>query len=217
MKILIMVLSHNDNGIYNRLVETIKETWDSEVVDDIETIYYYNDSSLDSIKINGDELFIPCEDGIDKLGYKVLSTFEYILDNFDFDYIFKMNCSSYLNKGLLKELVKNMPTNNLYAGYIGIHDNITFASGAGSLLSKDLVKLILDNKDKWRHSLIEDVAIGEILMNNNIGIIPMNRVSIINGIDNHKLNTECHHYRCKNDNREMDIIIMKELYKIYKK
>ena len=216
MKILIMVSSHNDNGIYDRLVDTIRNTWDSEIVDDIRTLYYYNDSKLDSIKIYNDEIFLPCGGGVDKIGYKILLSFEYILNNIEFDYVFKTNCSSYINKKLLKNLAKDMPRNKLYAGFLGYHDGIKFISGAGNLISKDLVELILNNKDKWNHSLMEDVAIGKILMDNNISFYPLDRVSIVNGIDNDKLNTKCHHYRCKNDNnREIDIMIMKELYKIY--
>ena len=210
-----MVLSYNDNGIYTRLVDTIRKTWDSEIVDDVKTLYYYNDNNLESIKINGDELFIPCEDGIDKLGYKVILSLEYVLDNIEFDYIFKMNCSSYLNKKMLKDIVLKNQRDNLYGGFLGRYNDIDFASGAGTLLSKDLVKYIVDNKELWDHSLVEDVSIGKILMG-KVDILPMDRVSIVNGLDNDKLNTICHHYRCKNNNRDNDILIMNELYKIHK-
>lgn len=218
MKILIMVLSHKDGGIYDGLVDVIKNTWDNDMVDGFETIYYYSDNNLDSVKIIDKDIFIPCEDGIDNLGYKVLSTFEFVLNNFEFDYIFKMNCSSYLNKNLLRDLVIDKPRNKFYAGVVGSHGDINFVSGSGTLLSRDLVELILDNKDKWDHSLIEDVSIGKILTSNNVIPYSMNRIDIINGLDIKKINTICHHYRCKNDNnREYDIIIMKELYNIYKK
>ncbi len=217
MKILIMVLSHNDNGIYNKLVQTIRETWDSDDIKDVETLYYYSDNSIDSIKIDGDCLFIPCEDGIDEIGYKVLKSFEFILEEISFDYVYKMNCSSYLNKELLKDIVQKNNGKEIYGGFLGKHNDIDFASGAGTLLSKDLVKYIVDNKDTWDHSLIEDVAIGKMLMN-KVNILPMDRVSIVNGVDFDKINTKCHHYRCKNENnRDNDIIIMKELYNIYKK
>lgn len=215
MKILIMVLSHNDNGIYNRLVETIRTTWDSDIVKDVETLYYYSNNSLDSIKIDGDCLFIPCEDGIHNLGYKVLKSFEYVLENIDFDYIYKMNCSSYLNKSMLKDIVLENQRDNLYGGFLGRHNDINFASGAGTLLSKDLVKYIVDNKETWDHSLVEDVAIGKIL--NKVSILPMDRVSIVDGVDIDKINTKCYHYRCKNNhNRENDIVIMRELHNRYK-
>lgn len=215
MKILIMVLSHNDNGIYNRLVETIRATWNNDIVKDVQTLYYYNNNSLDSIKMDGDSLFIPCEDGISNLGYKVLKSFEYILEKIDFDYIYKMNCSSYLNKSMLRDIVLENQRDNLYGGFLGKHNDIDFASGAGTLLSKDLVKYIVDNQENWDHSLVEDVAIGKLL--SNITIFPMDRVSIVDGIDIDKINTKCYHYRCKNDhNRDNDIIIMRELYNKYK-
>jgi hypothetical protein len=215
MKILIMVLSHNDNGIYNQLVETIRATWDSDIVKDVQTLYYYSNNSLDSIKMYGDCLFIPCEDGIHNLGYKVLKSFEYVLENIDFDYIYKMNCSSYLNKSMLRDIVESNQREILYGGFLGRHNDINFASGAGTLLSKYLVKYIVDNQETWDHSLVEDVAIGKLL--HRVSILPMDRVSIVDGVDTDKLNTKCYHYRCKNDNnREMDIIIIRELHNRYK-
>ena len=178
MKILIMVLSHNDNGIYNRLVETIRATWDSDIVKDVQTLYYYSNNSLDSIKMYDDCLFIPCEDGIHNLGYKVLKSFEYVLENIDFDYIYKMNCSSYLNKSMLKDIVESNQRERLYGGFLGRHNDIDFASGAGTILSKDLVRYIVDNQENWDHSLVEDVSIGKMLMDFNITIIDVKMIII---------------------------------------
>ena len=42
MKILIIVLSYNDNGgPYSKFYETQKKTWDSVIVDNVETFYLF--------------------------------------------------------------------------------------------------------------------------------------------------------------------------------
>ena len=208
-----MVLSVKDNGIYDEFNKTIRETWYKDQVDGVETIFYYSSSKSEMI---GDELFIQSEEGIENLGHKVISSLEYVLDNIEFDYIFKMNCSSYLNKKMLKDILINKPRTNFYSGFMGIHYGIRFVSGSGTILSKDLVKLIVDSKYNWNHSYIEDVSIGKIMMDSNVNITNLNRVDITNGLDYNLINIKNHHYRCKNSNRKYDIIILKELYKKYK-
>ncbi len=208
-----MVLSFKDGGIYDNLNKTIRETWYKDQVDGVETVFYYGSSKSEMI---GDELFIKSEEGIENLGHKVISSLEYVLDNIDFDYIFKMNCSSYLNKKMLKDILIDKPRSNFYSGFMGTHDGIRFVSGSGTILSKDLVKIIVDSKYDWNHSYIEDVSIGKLMMDNNINITTLNRVDIINGLDYNLINIKNHHYRCKNNNRDNDILVMNELYKIHK-
>jgi len=216
MKILIMVLAIKDNSIYDNLVKSIRETWGSEIVYNIKTLFYYGNDGNDETLLIGDEIFTRSEEGFYNLGYKVIDALEYILDNFEFDYIFKMNCSSYLNKRMLKDLLTDKPSFGFYSGVIGIHDSIPFVSGSGSMLSRDVVKIIVDNKEDWDHSYIEDVSIGKLLTEIGIDILPANRVDIIHGVDVNLMNIKNHHYRCKNSNRELDVFIMNELYKIHK-
>ena len=55
-----------------------------------------------------------------------------------------------------------------------------------------------------------------LIRKKNITPIELPRVSIVNGINQEQINTKCFHYRCKNENnRELDILIMKELHNIY--
>lgn len=219
MKILIMVLSVKDNSIYENLIKTIRYTWDSDIVDDVKTIYYYGNKGNDEIEIFGDEIFTKSNDnGISTIGYKVIESLEYVIDNFQFDYLFKMNCSSYLNKKMLKDFLLDKPISKYCCGIIGNHNKIEFTSGSGSIFSRDIVELIVSNKKNWDHSLVEDVSIGKILKEKNIKLTKGERIDIINGIDYNLINKKCYHYRCKNkNNRNLDISIMKELYKIHKK
>jgi hypothetical protein len=211
-----MVLSVKDNSIYDNLVKTIRETWDNDKVDGFTTIYYYGNNGNSETTLIGDELFVKSPEGMSTMCHKVIESLEYALNNFEFDYVFKMNCSSYLNKKMLKDFLVDKPLDKYCCGIIGTHNDINFTSGCGSILSRDIVDLIVKNKENWNHSLIEDVSIGKILSQNNILLNLGERVDITNGIEFNLINKKCYHYRCKNSNREIDSQIMKELYKKYK-
>lgn len=212
-----MVLSVKDNSIYENLVKSIRETWGSDSVEGIETIYYYGNNGNEQTVLIRDELFTTSKEGMNNLGCKVIESLEYVLHNVEFDYVFKMNCSSYLNKQALKDLLVGKPKQGYYAGVISEHRNVRFASGAGSILSRDVIKTIVDNKGDWDHSYIEDVSIGKLLSENGIMPSKVDRVDVIHGVNEDLINRKAHHYRCKNKrDRRVDIVIMNELYRVHK-
>jgi hypothetical protein len=78
---------------------------------------------------------------------------------------------------------------------------IEYASGAGFYISKDLVKLIINEKN-INYKLIDDVMIGEILHKQNI--IDMSRYDILNKIHYANMDEKCFHVRLKTNNRNND-------------
>ena len=67
-----------------------------------------------------------------------------------------------------------------------------FASGSGYFISKDLIKIVITNKNKWKHGLIDDVALGVIL--NKVKIFPAQRFDVKNI---HNIDMNHYHYRVK--------------------
>ena len=219
MKILILVLSCNDNGIYSKFFESQKNTWDSIDVEGVETFYFFGDHDKNEIidnKILVDvkEVFVdPHGKSIaTNAGLKTLKTFE-LIQNMEFDYVFRTNSSSYIDKKLLHNYIVNKPITEYYSGVIGHHGNIVFASGSGFFLSKDLIKLLVDNKEKWDHTLIDDVLIGSLLKNFNISPQPNPRFDVVDS----NIPSEYFHYRLKNKNRDSDIQYMYQIKNIKEK
>ena len=208
MKILILVLSFNDNAIYSKFYKTQKETWDSEKIDGVETFYYFGNSNKN--EIIGNDIFVDVNESIHNYGYKTINTFE-LINDLEFDYVFRTNSSSYVDKKMLLEYVETKPKENYYSGMIGNYDGINFASGSGYFISKDLIKLVLNQKDNWNHLLIDDVAIAKILFDNNINPYLNERFDVINEIE---IPVNFFHYRLKNKNRDFDVGTM---YRIKKK
>ena len=206
MKILILVLSHNDNGTYSKFLETQKETWDSIDEDGVETFYYFG-NHVDN-KIIGNNIHTKIPESLMTCGLKTLEAFKLIL-NKDFDFLFRTNSSSYIDKKILKNLLKDKPKNKFYSGIIGTHDGISFCSGAGYVLSKDLVKLLTTNEDKIDHSLIDDVSFAKFFNSNNIKQINSERFDVV---DNSPIPLNYFHYRLKTENRKTDINNMKLIF-----
>ena len=211
MKILILVLSVNDNNIYSEFYKTQKDTWDSIKIDGITTYYYFGNNSDDIISENN--ILTSVKENILNCGYKTLKAFEMIKD-MEFDYIFRTNSSSYVDKLLLKEHLKDKPKINYYSGCIGVCDNITFASGSGYVLSKNLINLILSNSEKWNHNYIDDVSLGLLLKEFNINPETSFRYDVSINEKIYEIPNNYFHYRLKNENnRNYDINLLKYIYK----
>lgn len=189
----------------------IRETWLTKKDDNNLVLFYYG--GVDELKVDNDKIFLPQEEGFINMGKKTILLLEYILQNYEFNYIFKTNTSSYIDLNLLNEYIIDKPKENLYSGIVGNHNGIEFVSGCGVLLSKDMVELFVNNKDKVRHDIIEDVSMGLFFKENNIKIIPGPRFDV-NFSNENSIPNNHFHYRCKdyergdrlNDIRRMKII-----------
>jgi hypothetical protein len=89
----------------------------------------------------------------------------------------RTNLSSYWDfRKLLQWLDGLKQVTKVYAGYVGFDYSQPFASGAGFILSRDLVANIVKRSSKLRFEKIDDVAIGYFF--SNVQIIPMKRCDI---------------------------------------
>jgi hypothetical protein len=207
MKILILVLSYDDSGIYTEFYKTQKQTWDSVNVDGVETYYYFGDSYEN--KIVGYDIHTSVPESLINCGSKSIEAFK-LISNMDFDFVFRTNSSSYIDKNLLKLHLENKPKNNFYSGILGNHFGIPFCSGSGFVLSKDLVHLLIDNKEKLDFSLIDDVCFGKFLSSNNIPLIQSKRFDLTYNIS--EIDVDFFHYRLKTNDRLNDVNNMKLIH-----
>jgi len=207
MKILILVLSFDDNSIYSQFYKTQKETWDSDKVGGVETFYYFGNSNEN--KIIGNNIYVDVVEELYNCGHKTIKTFE-LIKNFDFDYVFRTNSSSYIDKKMLLDFIQDKPKNKYCGAVIGNYNSTPFPSGCGYFLSKDLINLIIEESNIWDHHVIDDVAVGKILLKNNIPISLNQRFDVYQETN---IPTNYFHYRLKNNDRTFDIQTM---YKIKK-
>lgn len=222
MKIIILVLSDNVDERYINLEKCIRNTWGDSSID---TYYYYGGNS--EFSVTGDIINCISDEGLYNIGYKTIESFEY-LNNLDFDYIFRTNSSSYVHVDRLIEFLENKPKNDFYCGYINkcVVSGLIFGSGSGYFLSSDLVSKVISEKENWNHELIDDVALGDLLINKmGVKIIQSKRCDIDSIIDDEFYcrgkkvsNIDGHfHFRCKTPTKErnLDIDIMNKLHRIF--
>jgi hypothetical protein len=134
---------------------------------------------------------------------KTVAAIEFLgkIEDTTFDYVWRTNLSSVLDfDGLYNYCLslnggKFNGGNKFYGGYMGFEQNerITFASGAGFLMSKDVADYLVLNKESLRWDLIDDVAIGALL-EPVFGLVHIERQWVHCG---DAINRDVFHYRCE--------------------
>jgi hypothetical protein len=153
MKVLILVQSI-DVSNYSKIINLQKETWDSVENKDTATLFYMPDPNKTGIV--GKNLYIKEEIAWELMYVHFMRACVHAL-KFEWDYIFKTDNSTYVDKERLVEVLENKPRQKYYGGHpffkthpeyntpernpVGIKD---FMWGDGFVLSRDLVIKLVD-------------------------------------------------------------------------
>lgn len=197
----------------------------------IKNVYWYkqgNSQQLQNQESNliGSDLFINASDDSLGMGHKTIKAMEWLLSNSDFDFLFRTNTSSYFSEKRLSNYIKENFTKpkKIYAGLIHTTNDkdgkeITFASGSGFILSRDVVESIVNNKDLWDHEYWDDVSLAIVMNKLNIPVSQGLRFDIKGNPYRQEIDMEQYHYRCRIDNhygypRFLEIYVLKYLSKL---
>jgi len=170
-KVLILVLS-NQNAPYDEVVNTSITTWDKEEVEGVETVYYFGEP----VKNNTDKfIYFPVKESYGTIGYKMIYAFDWCLKNKEFDYIARVNSSTYVNKKELLKYVQQLPNENVFAG-LRVEKSVSMDywnwGGCGLVFSKDVIEKVVKNQEYFEHNKIEDVAVSHLLNRLNVPYTP---------------------------------------------
>lgn len=209
-KVLIMVLSSNQEP-YDRLMQSQKETWDTEIVPGVSTIYYYGDPSLDETIQKYKDIICNCSDIYEMMHWKYKLALDYCWD-LEWDFIFRTNSSSYVNKQKLFDFIQTLSTTNCWLG-----KGNGIMSGAGFILSRDLAEFVNERLDSYE-TPSEDMCIATILSKGGYEVGEAGDRVEFNHYEN-KPERECYHYRCKSDtsDRNKDILAFNKLFNQFHK
>jgi hypothetical protein len=139
---------------------------------------------------------------------------DYIFDsNCAYDFIFRTNASSYINKAKLLEHASHQLKTKCYNGKLGGG----FASGCGFLMSTDLTNILRTMDDYPSDS--EDCLIGVYLERAGIHPTDAARWDVFpynSSHDQRIKNPYLYHYRCKSDDldRTKDVWAMKHIHNL---
>jgi hypothetical protein len=215
--IVVLVLSVRDpKPPYPRLLDTIRTTWAAAPVPDVETLFYSGGPALD---VRGSDLVVPAADDLLNVGHKTLRCFEYLLENREFDLVFRTNLSSYVDLANLREYARTQAQDGpLYRGILGMRDSTPYASGSGYFLSRELVELAVEAQELWNHKLPDDAALGFVLAARGVEPSPGLRQDIARLRDARTVDTTQYHVRCRTDSwrRYQDALIMRRVHRAFR-
>ena len=206
-KVIVMVLSADIHG-YDVLIRSIRDTWAKFKPTNYEVLYYYGyrtgypQPEKDSAIIHQDCIICGLQESIPNINLKNFLAFKCLYDNFDFDYVFRCCAGSYVHLDNIERYVTitKLPTTQLYCGVIGTVGCVQFASGSGFFMSRDVVKLLVDNPSGFFYHPSDDVAIGQFLTSNGVKIRPGERQDLF---DITTINRDHYHYHFRHNTTMM--------------
>ena len=213
MNIIILIIASDNTDNYIEM-QNIWRKYMNKCNPNIKSFFIKNDPTLnEEIICNNDIIYIKeNENYIPGILSKTIKSIQYCLNNFEFDYIYRTNLSSFLNLYKMNDFIK---TNNIlnYGGVIGDWNGIKYASGSGFFLSKEACLYLCQNNNLLDYNMYDDISIG-FFLSKKYNIFFIDRCNI-NSLDNDKfiINNNIFHYRCKcDDNHSITISIMNKLY-----
>jgi hypothetical protein len=205
------------NRRYSKVVEFYRFTSVGLFFLVLDKLYFHKmKTKIFSFKTVGNDFCVHIPDELRYLGLKMLTAYEYMLDN-DYDVVIKTTVSSVFNFSLLSDHLKKIDfTQDYYAGNIVSDGSSSFASGASLVMNKITLKKLISNRNLIDHSRLDDVAIGNLMLSLKIIVKPIRSENIINKLQAERLSRvnlkETIHYRCKdsaavrNDHELMSIV-----------
>lgn len=178
MKKLLITVMSCDKEFFSNQEELIKQTWAKDIIDgkypNIDIVFYMGCPVINETYFDNDlkTIVLKCEDGLDNTFKKTIRAFEYIDNNYEYDYIFRTNTSTYVNVQLLNEFIQSITDDNvLYGSEIYSLSESTcpyplclFARGNSIILSKKHIGILLkDSYPLLYLNLCDDYTIGSII------------------------------------------------------
>ncbi len=169
---------------------------------------------LPEVRISGRFLDIQIPSGLRYLGITVLAGSKYLIDH-GYTHVLKTTVSSMVDLDQLRNVVAaDLCTEMLYAGPVVMAPH-KLVSGASILMNHKTVQYLYKHRSLWRHELLDDVAMGELL-DGRAEIVAMDSLNLgsieeLNRLSDDEL-SKYFHFRCTSSKRpEGDILILREL------
>ena len=143
--------------------------------------YYFIIGHNKKTEINGDVIYLDCNDGYDSLTNKVGLFTKYVFENTNYEYIYKLDDDCYLNLEYFMNInLKDVTflgkfiSRNDYSPNWGYQYNKNklieksiyfdfFGGGYGYIINRQCMKIICDNLNLFNSYFLEDVSIAKIL------------------------------------------------------
>lgn len=214
MRLIVLVIASDNLPIY----ATHQSLWRLYATShpDVKVYFVRQSEAVVDTHIEGDTIWSSGKEATERVFEKTIEAFKIILPT-SYDYIVRTNLSSVWNFQKLLDFCKTLPKEKTFCGVLG-NPGI---SGAGMILSPDVVQLLVDNRNSIDRCMWDDVDFGKIAARCAISSIPGSRWNLYSRQDVDSCWNLGYHYYLKdmrtgNRNVANEIDVMRYLIsKIY--
>lgn len=176
MKICTLVLTY-DTPLYNHF-DKIKRLYLEKNKEDFYFVYNGTDNSKNNISNRQLNFYSDVKQhaGIPAMYLKFIGLIQSGILN-DYDFIIRVNSSTFINMDLIREKLSNLKQNV----YMGFYDPAWhFVSGACIIFSQDILQLLCKHFNSVNYFKEDDVVIGDILTSLNVSKTYLDRYCLHN-------------------------------------
>lgn len=148
---------------------------------------------------------------------KSLAAMKFALENYEFDFLLRVNSTCYLNLASLKHYMSKNPESTLYAGPIA--NGKEFVSGWGILLSRESIEVLVNTYTRADQRYFDDEAVGKVLKRVNISPQKLPFIEIFSSQDLDQISnaeirkTPFFRMKFTQNGKRKDDVLMRELHR----
>lgn len=229
---VILILSSNNNEVYINARRVWKKYMNNDPSIKVFFVYGKIDGNLEDFDPSSDIILPHIEEEYPLYIRKTVEAIELIDSIVEYDFFIRTNISTFWDFKNLHRHLDDLPKERCYSGdgpLPGYNKDGYYLSGTDTIVTPEMIKSMISNKDKINFGVVEDSAMG-LYFNGVLGV-PMlpNRICFfeditsVNEVDNIRnriidaQNNNRDHYRVKTlngDRTSIDIFIYTILLKI---
>lgn len=224
MRKILIVISSSRQSYY----QGFKEIWEKRIAEkkqnNIQCVFFYADEEVQETVYQDNTVLVATPIEEFQL-VKMIKLYEFCLNTFEFDYIYKVNLNCFVRFDLLAAAIEELPTENMVAG-LRIFSG--FFSGASVMFTRDVAQKYVDEQELYINiQNFEDVVFERFLERHpEIRYIHFSYTNFTLGNFTKKNLTQGFFYKNRetitfrskafsNEEREKDVELIQELYNYY--
>ena len=163
-KIIFLIIA-TPSSFYNKNKRVLNKFMNKNP--NIKTLFIYGNVDKNNVFHTDHDLYFDVSESIvPGCLKKTVKAFEYVNENYTYDYLIRTNLSTFWNLNKILKKVEKFPNKRCLAGDIRTFRNIKYIFGTGLIYSKDLVDILVKDKDKLNYKKADDIVLSMYLKDN---------------------------------------------------
>lgn len=166
MTVLILVMSAQKEP-WGSLMNAQMETWDKDEHPQTRTIYYVGGGIPANWKPvtrweESQTFYSDISENLEDVSRRTIEAFEETLRFENWDYMARVHSSTYVHKDNLVKFCHTLRRHNVLCGLKTDGVNPFLWGGGHYIFSRDVIHAMVNNKDAWNHTVMEDLSITQM-------------------------------------------------------